>query len=267
MIEGNIRKMPVELNGTEVIYRLQLGESEILLNEIVGKQVDVNFSGQINCVHCGKKIKKTYGQGFCYPCFISVPEADPAIVKPELDMAHEGIARDMEWAKTHSLIDHFVYFAFTGDVKVGVTRHNQIPTRWIDQGASKAIILAKTPYRNLAGQIEVELKKYFADKTNWRKMLSDISCENDILLTAKNKAIDLLPDNLKEYIFEDNTVTELNYPVIKYPQKVKSLKLDKNPQINKTLTGIKGQYLIFDDNTVINIRNHSGYYISFDYSS
>jgi hypothetical protein len=32
------------------------------------------------------------------------------------------------------------------------SRETQIPTRWIDQGANQALILAETPYRQLAGR-------------------------------------------------------------------------------------------------------------------
>ena len=180
-------------------------------------------------------------------------------------MSHEGISRDMEWAKKHSLVDHYVYLAFSSNVKVGVTRCTQVPTRWIDQGAAKAIILAKTPYRNLAGQIEVAMKQYFADKTNWRKMLSNISCNNSILINAKEEALENFPPEFEEFYFDDDSITSINYPVEKYPEKIKSINLDKLPEFEKKLVGIKGQYLIFDDNSVMNIRKHNGYFVELRY--
>ncbi len=263
-LSGNLFKMHVE-NMQTVQYTLKLGDNKILMNGLIGKTIRLKYDGVINCIHCGRKTKTSFSQGFCYPCFTSVPEADPAVVKPELDLAHEGISRDMEWAKTHSLVDHYVYLAFSSNVKVGVTRCTQVPTRWIDQGAIKAVVLAKTPYRNLAGQIEVAMKDLFADKTNWRKMLSNISCDDEVLLNAKDEALENFPAEFEEYYFDDDTITLINFPVEKYPEKVKSINLDKLPEFEKMLVGIKGQYLIFDDNYVINIRKHNGYFVELEW--
>jgi len=261
---GNLFKMSTE-NKQFVQYTLSLGEDKILMNNLINKTIRFKYNGIINCIYCGRQTKTSFSQGFCYPCFQSVPEADPAIIKPELDMSHKGISRDMEWAKKHSLVEHFVYLAFSSNIKVGVTRCSQIPTRWIDQGANKAIILAKTPYRNLAGQIEVAMKKFFADKTNWRKMLSNVSCNNNLLLEAKDEALENFPIEFEEYFFNDNSITEINYPVNKYPEKIKSISLDKLPEFEKKLVGIKGQYLIFDDNYVMNIRKHNGYSVELEF--
>jgi len=196
----------------------------------------------------------------CYPCFQTAPEADPAIVSPELDMAHLGISRDMEWAKENSLVDHFVYLALSGGLKVGVTRHTQVPTRWIDQGASEAIIIARTPYRNLAGQIEVALKKHFADKTNWRKMLTGNTEGFSFLADDKSRALALLPEELKQYSVNGSEVSKINYPVRFYPVKVNSVSFEKTNLIKGKLNGIKGQYLIFENGDVFNVRKHSGYF-------
>jgi len=263
IISGNLFKMHAE-NKQIVQYSLNLGNKKILMNNLIGKTLKFKHNSVINCIHCGKQTKTSFSQGFCYTCFKSVPEADPAIIHPELDMAHKGISRDMEWAKTHSLVDHYVYLAFSSNVKVGVTRCTQVPTRWIDQGATKAIILAQTPNRNLAGQIEVAMKELFADKTNWRKMLSNVSCDDDILLSAKDEALESFPAEFEEYYFDDDTITQINFPVEKYPEKIKSINLDKLPEFEKTLVGIKGQYLIFDDNHVMNIRKHNGYFVDID---
>ena len=260
---GNLLKMQVE-NKELVQYTLKLNNDIVLMNKLIGKTIRIKHNGTINCIHCGRKTKTSFSQGFCYPCFISVPEADPGIIKPELDMSHKGISRDMEWAKTHSLTDHYVYLAFSSNIKVGVTRATQIPTRWIDQGAKKGIIIAKTPYRNLAGQIEVAMKNYFADKTNWRKMLSDVDCNDNILLNAKDEALENFPEEFEEYFFDDNSITTIEYPVEKYPEKIKSINLDKLPEFEKKLIGIKGQYLIFEDNHVMNVRKHNGYFVELD---
>jgi hypothetical protein len=262
IFEGNLIKMNAS-NGKVVEYYLNLKEKIIHLNEIIGKPIKIEYTGQINCKKCGKITKKSFGQGFCYSCFIKAPEAEECVLRPELCRAHEGIARDLEFAKEHCLIDHYVYLANTSSVKVGITRHNQIPTRWIDQGANSAIIFAKTSNRYEAGIIEVELKKYFPDKTNWRTMLSDIN--NDVnLIAEKSKAFNFLSEINKMYYYNEDLITEIKYPVIYFPKKIKSIDFDKVSFINEKLIGIKGQYLIFENGDVINIRKHEGYYIKLE---
>jgi hypothetical protein len=156
---------------------------------------------------------------------------------------------------------HAVYLAATDKVKVGVTRETQIPTRWIDQGANKTIVLAITPNRYLAGVLEVALKSIYSDKTNWRNMLTNITDESIDLEEEKWSCCELLPGDLQQYFIEDDTVYEFEYPVEKYPEKVSSINLQKTPQIEGILTGIKGQYLIFDHEYVFNVRRHTSYEI------
>lgn len=260
-INGIIRKMRT-VNNSPVDYFLPIGENEIHVNEYIGKKIELKFLDEIHCLSCGKITYKSFFQGYCYPCFSTLPQADECILHPEKCQAHLGISRDMEWSEKHCLQDHYVYIAVSSGVKVGVTRSTQIPTRWIDQGAWKAVILAKTPNRYLAGKIEVELKKNFADKTNWQRMLKNQIPEGIDILAEKEKAASLLPDDLKEYVLENPEIQEIKYPVEIYPQKVKSVNFDKVESIKGTLTGIKGQYLIFDYQNVINIRKHGGYLIS-----
>jgi len=259
-LEGNVIKMRTEL-ATPVNYFLPVGKNEIEMNGLIGKEISMNFTGQINCISCGKQTKTSFGQGFCYNCLQTVPEASESVVRPELSKAHLGIARDMEWAEKHDLIDHHVYLAVSGDVKVGVTRYHQIPTRWIDQGASSAIKVATTPNRHIAGIIEVYLKKHFSDKTDWRAMLKNNIAENINLIEEKEKVYGLLPSELKKYFEPENEITEIEYPVMNFPQTIKSVGFDKTPKIEGILSGIKGQYLIFQDDSVLNIRKHNGYYL------
>jgi hypothetical protein len=258
--EGNILKMRAEL-ATPVHYFLPVGGNEIVMNELIGREISLNFTGQINCISCGKQTRTSFGQGFCYNCLQTAPEASESVVRPELSKAHLGIARDMEWAEKHDLIDHFVYLAVSGDVKVGVTRYHQIPTRWIDQGASAAIKIVKTPNRHIAGVIEVFLKKHFTDKTDWRAMLKNEIAQKINLLEEKEKVYHILPAELKKYFEPDNEITEIIYPVISFPQTIKSVGFDKTPKIEGILTGIKGQYLLFQDDSVLNIRKHNGYFL------
>jgi hypothetical protein len=258
LLEGNISKMKTELSD-KVIYELAFGDMLLNLNDLIAKKIKLSYLNQINCLHCGAKTNKSFAQGYCYKCFISAPETSDCILRPELCQAHLGISRDMEWAEGHCLKDHYVYLAVSGGLKVGVTRASQIPTRWIDQGAWKAIKLAKTPYRQLAGQIEAELKKHMSDKTHWQKMLKNVLATEIDLIQEKQKAWELLDAEMQQYVVEDDAVTEINYPVIAYPEKVTSMSFDKLTEITGVLQGIKGQYLIFDGGRVLNIRAHSGY--------
>lgn len=256
---GNLLKMRVE-KINPVSYFLHLGNTEVYLNDLVGKPIELKYLGVINCIKCGRKTNKSFAQGYCFPCFQTAPETEECVLRPELCRAHEGVARNLEFAKEHCLIDHFVYLSFTSNVKVGITRHTQIPTRWIDQGASLAIKIARTPNRYLAGLIEVNLKQKYADKTQWSAMLKDIVPSYD-LLAEKENAIKALVDSLKEYTWPDNEIIYINYPINNYPEKIKSIDLEKNPHINGTLIGIKGQYLMFDSGQVINIRKYGGYLV------
>ncbi len=261
---GNLVKMK-GIQGEPVQYFLELGGEEILMNPLIGKEIRIEYLHEINCIRCGRKTPKSFGQGFCYPCFISAPEASECVLRPELCQAHLGISRDMTWSQGHCLQDHFVYLALTSDVKVGVTRASQIPTRWIDQGAWKAIQIAKTPNRYLAGLIEVELKKQLPDKTNWRLMLTNQMDWKRDLEAEKQRVLPLLPPELAPYAYPENDVTTLQYPVAEYPSKVNSLTLDKNPVLTGIFTGIRGQYLYLSENSVFNIRNHSSYKVNIQF--
>lgn len=249
--------------GDTVHYQLPLHDvldpmDNIDMNELVGKRVGIEFMHYLNSVLSGRRMKKAYGEGMTYDEFANAPEASPSIIRPELSRIHEGIAlRDYVWEMEHHMKPHTVYLSITNNKKVGVTRDTQVPSRWIDQGAVKAVVLANTPYRQLAGLIEVALKQHISDKTNWQRMLKG-EIEDSDLAEEKSNLITFLPDNLKEYVAKDDLITELKYPVLSYPEKVTSIKLDKIPEFTKTLTGIRGQYLMFDDGHVFNVRSHAG---------
>jgi hypothetical protein len=260
--EGNILKMRTEL-AKPVNYFLPVGKQEIKMNDLIGKEIHLHFTGQINCIACGKITKTSFNQGFCYSCLQTAPEASESVVRPELSKSQFGIARDMEWAEKHDLIEHIVYLAVASELKVGVTRYHQVPTRWIDQGASLAIQLAKTPNRHIAGIIEIFLKKYFTDRTNWQAMLKGDGNTDINLLEEKKNAFQLLPAELKKYYCDDDEITAIEYPLSDLPEKVKSIGFDKTPDIKGILKGIKGQYLVFENNSVLNIRKHNGYFIQF----
>ncbi len=258
-----LNKMSTEFSE-EIQYRLNTSDSKINLNDFLRKHIKLEYTGNIYCRKCSKKTKKSFGEGFCYPCFMSAPEASPCILHPELCEAHIGKGRDLDYEERNHNQPHFVYLAETDIVKVGVTRSTQIPTRWIDQGANKAIILAETPNRYQAGLIEVALKSVFADKTNWQNMLRNIQDDSINLVEEKWRMEEILPSDLLDFMSENDDILEFNYPVIHYPEKVTSLTFDKTPSISGCFTGIRGQYLMIDHEFVINIRRHAGYEIEWD---
>lgn len=261
-MELRLHKMKTTLNDV-VNYKLNLTDKSIDLNALVGQNIQIEFTGTVQCMSCGKFPKKLFAQGFCYDCFSTAPQAAECIIRPELCRAHLGEGRDVEWEKKHHLQPHVVYFAVASALKVGVTRETQVPTRWIDQGASSAIKIAEVPYRQLAGEIEVALKPLFTDKTNWRRMLKNEIAEFD-LEEEKWRLEEMLPDNLSQYMTEDDEVVNIEYPVLHFPDKVKSVGFDKTPIIEGKLQGIKGQYLLLDNDRVLNIRKHEGYFVNFN---
>lgn len=263
--EGVLNKMRTEW-GNPIQYFLILNKSFINVNQLIGLNLKINFEGY-QCLNCGKS-KKIFRQGFCYDCFISSPAVGDWIMRPELSTAHLGIEdRDLEYESKVQLQPHVVYLAVASDVKVGVTRKTQVPTRWIDQGASRAIEIVEVPNRYLAGITEIALKDKFTDKTNWRKMLQNDIVEVD-LAAIRNSLELVLPDEIKPYYYNTpHEILELDYPVVQYPTKLKSLNLEKTPYFEGVLKGIKGQYLLFDDGTVFNVRTYEGFVVTLGVSN
>lgn len=258
---GDLSKMKV-LHEKPVHYRLEMSEGAVDMNDLLGHMIKIRFTGIIHCVSCGKITKKAFGQGFCYSCFINSPQNSECIIRPELCEGHNGKGRDPQWEEENHNKPHIVYLAMTSGVKVGVTRNDQMPVRWIDQGAWKATVLADTPYRQIAGQIEVCLKDYISDKTPWQKMLKNEIIEDLDLESEKSNLMKRIPSQLSSFIIsEKQPIYEFNYPVLQYPKMIKSLSPEKNPIIEAVLTGIRGQYLMFNYQDVINMRSNSGYEI------
>ncbi|MFT4684514.1 MAG: hypothetical protein ACI863_001118 [Flavobacteriales bacterium] len=254
--QGVLKKMMTS-NDETVQYYLDMESDFVNMNQLLDKEITMLFV-KYECLNCHLN-KQIYRQGFCKSCFFETPNAGDWIMKPELSTAHLGKEdRDLEFEKKMQLKPHIVYLANSSDVKVGVTRKSQVPTRWIDQGAHEAIEIVEVPNRYLAGITEVALKQYVSDKTNWRKMLTNDITDAD-LVVEKEKLSKYIPEEVKEYYLDKNVKeTQINFPVNKYPQKVKSLNLIKTPTYKGVLKGIKGQYLIFDDSTVFNVRANEG---------
>ena len=259
--QGVLRKMQTEI-GNPIQYYLLFEGDFLNLNQVLNKSISINLIGY-KCLNCGQD-HPIYRQGFCKSCFFEIPSAGDWIMRPELSTAHlDQEDRDLDYEKQVQLQPHIVYLANSSNIKVGVTRKSQIPTRWIDQGAHEAIEIVEVPNRYLARITEVALKDHISDKTNWRKMLTNEVADMD-LVEFRNKLRPYIPEEAVNYYIESNTETHMDFPVLQYPQKVKSLNLDKTPFYQGILKGIKGQYLIFGDNTVFNVRGSEGYVIALD---
>lgn len=270
MVRGNLRKMVTRL-GPPVEYLLRLGDQQVALNQYVGRSIQLRYCGEIHCVHCGRKSSKSFGQGYCYPCFRDLPECDSCIVKPETCHYEAGTCRDPEWGERNCFQEHYVYLANSSGIKVGITRGSQIPTRWMDQGATQALPILRVQNRFQSGLVEVALKQHVADRTDWRKMLKGaaesvvLEQVRDELLASCAAEITKLKGRFGDAaitILGDEAQQQIEYPVTTYPVKVASLSFDKNAVVAGRLDGIKGQYLIFDSG-VINIRKFGGYLVEF----
>jgi hypothetical protein len=259
--QGVLRKMMTEI-GDEVQYYLDMKTDFLNMNQLISKEVKLSFV-TYECLNCHLE-KKIYRQGYCQSCFFDIPQAADWIMRPELSKAHlDEEDRDLAYEKRVQLQPHIVYLANSSNVKVGVTRKQQVPTRWIDQGAHEAIEIVEVPNRYLAGITEVALKEHVADKTNWRKMLKN-DIEDVNLVEWREKLKEYIPAEATEYFIESNTETNINFPVTQYPAKPKSLNLIKTPTYTGKLVGIKGQYLIFEDETVFNVRSNEGLVVNIE---
>ena len=266
---GAVRKMKTQL-AEPVEYRLVLGEQELPLNQYLGRELWLEYGGEINCIHCGRKTSKSFNQGYCYPCFRTLAQCDSCIMSPEKCHYAAGTCRQPQWGEEHCMIDHFVYLANTSGLKVGITRGSQVPTRWIDQGATQAQPIFRVSTRLYSGLLEDVLRSHIADRTQWQAMLKgdadhcDLDAARERLLAACADEIAGLQQQhgLQAItLLESHPQTLISYPVLEYPTRVKSFNLDKNPRAGGTLLGIKGQYLIFDSG-VINMRKYGGYQLS-----
>lgn len=270
-LRGCLNKMAIELDagGTAARYTLRAGEHRLDLNARLGQSLRLTHTGAIACTHCGRATRKSFAQGYCYPCFKRLAQCDTCIVKPEICHFHAGTCREPEWGERHCFQPHVVYLANSSGLKVGITRKTQLPTRWLDQGAIQALPILEVDTRQQSGFVEMLFKELVADRTNWRAMLKgevaplDLRAERDRLLAALAGGL----GNLRERfgsdalrVLEAEPVT-LDYPVLEAPSKVVSLNFDKTPEVAGTLLGLKGQYLMLDSG-VINLRKFTGYEVA-----
>ena len=272
-VSGRLRKMPASAGHSvddPVQYQLRLGDEQVALNELIGQPISIEFDGVIRCIHCDRVTKKSFSQGFCFPCMRKLAACDSCIMSPEKCHFHLGTCREPEWGQANCMVEHVVYLANSSGLKVGITRGTQVPTRWIDQGAVDAIPMLRVATRQLSGFVEVACKAHVADRTNWRTMLKgettelNLAAERDKLLALVAEELDALraehgADSIRAV---QEPSLGLSYPVDVWPQKVASHNLDKTPRVSGVLQGVKGQYLILDTG-VINIRKYTGYQVRF----
>jgi hypothetical protein len=254
----------ITTHSSPVKYELMLGEVRFDLTSVMGKTLRLNFSGRILCQNCGKKTKKSYSQGYCFPCTMKLAETDLCILKPETCHYSKGTCRDPKWGEENCFKPHIVYLANSSGLKVGITRATQVPTRWMDQGATAALPIMEVPNRFISGQVEMLFKKLISDKTDWRKMLKGEPEEID-LKSERDQLLKELGEELKafEHRLLEAEVYRFNYPISAYPEKINSFNLDKVAEISSRLMGVKGQYLIFESG-VLNVRSHSGYEVTIE---
>lgn len=271
--EGNIRKLRSQLTDNTVEYGLPLNKITVPLNPLIGKYISLQYRGTINCIHCGRKTSKSFSQGYCFPCMRSLAECDSCILRPETCHFAAGTCRDEEWALAHCMQEHFVYLANSSGAKVGITRGTQVPTRWIDQGASQALPIFRVSTRLQSGKLEHILRDQVSDRTDWRRMLKgepagiDLAALRDQLFETLALPIEMLISDEEANSIEMLPAAEtvnIRYPVQEYPEKVSALNFDKTHEIHGRLLGIKGQYLILDKG-VLNVRKFGGYHVKLSY--
>ena len=269
-VSGHLAKMQAELDQL-VQYFLPLDDHREPLNSLLGKPIRLEYLGDIHCTHCGRRSKKSFSQGYCYPCFTKLPQCDTCIMSPEKCHYDQGTCRDPSWGEQYCFTDHYVYLANSSGVKVGITRGSQVPTRWIDQGATQAMPIFRVKSRYQAGLIEDCLREHIAERTHWQKMLKgnseavDLEQIRDDLLVQSEAGLSELEQRFGLLAIQrlyHQKVVDINFPVLEFPEKVKSLNFDKQPIVEGVLQGIKGQYLILDTG-VINVRKFTAYNVQF----
>lgn len=267
-LTGSLNKMPAIFNQP-VLYSLSVGNQELELNKLLGKKLSLEYQGAIYCRHCSRQTKKSFNQGFCYPCFKKLPQCDRCIVSPEKCHYSEGTCRDSRWGEQFCMTDHIVYLANSSGLKVGITRANQIPVRWIDQGATQGLPFFRVSTRYQSGLLETQFKRFVSDRTNWRAMLKGSADIIDLkqaaaeLMDMNRSGVEILQKEFGVHAIQflsDAQTWVFEYPVQTYPTKVTSQSFDKAALIEGVLLGIKGQYLILDTG-VLNIRKHTAYQI------
>ncbi|MFJ4385743.1 DUF2797 domain-containing protein [Pseudomonas sp. NPDC089408] len=270
LARGSLSKMAVSLQAPVVQYSFRLDDTQVPVNPLIGQRLRLEYLGAIHCSHCGKRTKTSFSQGYCYPCMTKLAQCDVCIMAPEKCHYDAGTCREPSWGEQFCMTDHVVYLANSSGIKVGITRATQLPTRWLDQGASQALPIMRVATRQQSGLVEDVLRSQVPDRTNWRALLKgdaevlDLQAIREQIFEACADGLRALQERFGLQAIQplaDAEVVQMNYPVEAYPTKIVSFNLDKTPVVEGTLLGIKGQYLIFDTG-VINIRKYTAYQLA-----
>ncbi|MEW5543301.1 DUF2797 domain-containing protein [Pseudomonas soli] len=270
LARGSLSKMAVRLDAPVVQYSFRLDDTEVPVNPLIGQSIRLEYLGAIHCSHCGKRTKTSFSQGYCYPCMTKLAQCDVCIMAPERCHYDAGTCREPSWGEQFCMTDHVVYLANSSGIKVGITRATQLPTRWLDQGASQALPIMRVATRQQSGLVEDVLRSQVPDRTNWRALLKgdaevlDLPAIREQIFDACADGIRALQERFGLQAIQPlpyAEVVQMRYPVGAYPKKIVSFNLDKDPVVEGTLLGIKGQYLIFDTG-VINIRKYTAYQLA-----
>lgn len=269
LARGSLSKMAAQLDEP-VRYAFRSGEVEVPVNPLIGRHLRLEYLGAIHCIHCGRRTKTSFSQGYCYPCMQKLAQCDLCIMSPERCHYDAGTCREPAWGERFCMTDHVVYLANSSGIKVGITRASQVPTRWLDQGASQALPILRVATRQQAGFVEDLLRSQVPDRTNWRGLLKgdaeplDLPAIRDELFERCAEGLEALQQRFGLQAIQplaDARPLEIRYPVEAYPAKISTFNLDKSPVAEGTLLGVKGQYLLFDSG-VINVRKYTAYQIA-----
>lgn len=266
MLSGHLRELRQKFTDP-IQYDIVAGDSSQSLNELIGAELTIRFTGTKCCIACGRKVNKLFQNGYCFPCVRALAECDLCIVKPHECHFANGTCRDPSFGLHQCMIPHFVYIAWSSGYKVGLTRKGRQFKRWMDQGATEAMVIAEVPTRRTAGELEVEIAQFMNDKTDWRKMLRGDSRPERAIEDVFRDVVERINPTFSDYILSGpQEVKRFQYPRLKGLEvNLKSMNLDKQPIITDTLKGIKGQYLLFDTG-VLNVRKFSGYHVELECS-
>lgn len=274
MREGTLQKLSVQW-GEPARYELLLSAPETIgsgsgtaapgldVNALLGRVLDIEYLEHIACCHCGRRTRKSFAQGYCYPCFRSLARCDLCVVSPDRCHYAAGTCREPEWGESFCMQPHLVYLANSTGPKVGITRRGAERGRWLDQGATQGLVIMEAPTRHLAGLAEVAVGRYLTDRTDWRALVRG---------DAEPVDLPLLRDRLRRLDADDPLVDDqvrwapdyaplaLSYPILRYPSRIRRFRLERDRRVRATLVGVKGQFLLFDQG-VLNVRQHTGFHV------
>ncbi len=239
-----------------------------MLNDRLGQAVTLELHAPYHCIHCGKTARKLFGGGHCYDCFSALARCDLCVMSPERCHFAAGTCREPEWGEAFCMQPHVVYLSNTSGPKIGITRADRVLRRWLDQGATQALVIGQVATRHAAGLVEAHFKRTMNDRTDWRRLVSGRGVEADLVALAQQLYQDKTAPAMQwghsvgEYI---SGLVNIEYPLLGYspPQQV-PLTLEQ-PTYTDNLVGIIGQYLLFSRGA-LNLGAYRGMQLSIEFA-